>query len=316
MKLQSSNHILILVGLFLSIYISNVNAASFQKITIMEIVQDTIIDKFKSNPTEWTSKITSQEGDKKVEIETRNGEVTNLQINGITIPKEEYGEYDDIIRKNTKMNGLKSRPLNGSDFPFGSFGMQNFKSFGDSSKVFKFRIQDIDSIFGESGFKMGEGGNFELKLNQLFNNPMGDSIFSKMFDRTNGLGEGSMPEGFEGLFNFSRPLRMEMDENGLSPKQQFDNNRGGIWKDNGKSKNLEQLLGEQLNKDGLLTPEKENKIELNGKYLRINGQKMPQVTFEKYKSLFEIETGMPLNQATTLAFKMIGKSAERQFKAF
>jgi hypothetical protein len=137
-----------------------------------------------------------------------------------------------------------------------------------------------------------------------------------MFDRNKGLSDGTLPEGFEELFNFSRPLKIETDEFGHIPKQLPDNNKGGSWKNNTINKNLEQLLGEQLNKDGLLATEKENKIELSGKYLRINGQKMPQITFEKFKSLFEIETGMPLNDETILSFKMDGKLSKRQFKAF
>jgi len=293
-----------------------VDANSFQVITIKESLQDTIKDKTKTNGGEWTSKIITQDGDRKVVIETTNGEITSLEINSKKIPKEDYNQYNDILEKHNSPKGSKSKPIKNFDFSFDDFQIPSFNKRGDSSRVFQFKMQDMDSIFGGSGFKMDDDGALELRLNQLFNNPMGDSIFSKMFERNKSFGDGISPEDLEGFFNSKRPLKMEMDEFGLTPNQIQENKKGGSLKENTKTKNLEQLLGEQLNKDGLLTANKENKVELSGKYLRINGKKMPQVTFEKFKSLFEIETGMPLNEATTLSFMMEGKTAERNFKAF
>ncbi|MBK8110645.1 MAG: hypothetical protein IPK46_10110 [Saprospiraceae bacterium] len=48
-------------------------------------------------------------------------------------------------------------------------------------------------------------------------------------------------------------------------------------------KNLEQLIGSQLNRDGFLIAGKNNKIELSGKNLKINGEKQPSNIWNKYK---------------------------------
>jgi hypothetical protein len=42
-----------------------------------------------------------------------------------------------------------------------------------------------------------------------------------------------------------------------------------------------------LNKDGLLIPGQENKVELTGKHLKINGEKQPTNIYQKYKRIFE-----------------------------
>ena len=72
-----------------------------------------------------------------------------------------------------------------------------------------------------------------------------------------------------------------------------------------------------MNKDGYLLPDKENSVKLTGKYLKINSEKIPQVIFEKYKRLFEEETGIPLSDKNVIEFKMEGKpTSGRKYRAF
>ena len=81
-------------------------------------------------------------------------------------------------------------------------------------------------------------------------------------------------------------------------------------------KNLEQLIGSQLNRDGFLIAGKNNKIELSGKNLKINGEKQPSNIWNKYKNLFERETGMTLTKDTKLVYEIEGKESKRKYKAF
>ncbi len=71
--------------------------------------------------------------------------------------------------------------------------------------------------------------------------------------------------------------------------------------------NVHERMGYELNKDGLLILEKENKIELSGKHLKINGQKQPDNIYEKYKRIFEESSGIPVTKNSQLEFKIVGK---------
>ena len=99
-------------------------------------------------------------------------------------------------------------------------------------------------------------------------------------------------------------IHEDNDKNWNFPKHKSDNN------------NLEELIGKQLNKDGFLIANEINKVELSGKHLKINGEKQPSNIWNKYKNLFERETGMPLHKDTKLVFNVEGKESKRKYKAF
>jgi len=75
-------------------------------------------------------------------------------------------------------------------------------------------------------------------------------------------------------------------------------------------------LGAALNSDGLLKPHKSNKVELSGKRLKINGEKMPSGLFEKYKSIYEQATGALLTRKSKIEFEVVGKSSKRKVRSF
>jgi hypothetical protein len=83
-----------------------------------------------------------------------------------------------------------------------------------------------------------------------------------------------------------------------------------------KDDNLETLIGKQLNRDGFLIAGKKNKIELSGKYLKINGEKQPYNIWNKYKYLAERELGLPLNKDSKLSFEIEGVETKRKYKSF
>lgn len=94
------------------------------------------------------------------------------------------------------------------------------------------------------------------------------------------------------------------------------NKNDDLLKHKWDNNNLEEIIGKQLNRDGFLVAGKENKVELSGKHLKINGEKQPSNIWNKYKNLFERETGMPLHKDTKLVFNVEGKESKRKFKAF
>ncbi len=71
--------------------------------------------------------------------------------------------------------------------------------------------------------------------------------------------------------------------------------------------NVQERVGYELNRDGLLIFEKENKVELTGKHLKINGQKQPDNIYEKYKRIFEESSGIPVTKNSHLEFKILGE---------
>jgi len=75
-------------------------------------------------------------------------------------------------------------------------------------------------------------------------------------------------------------------------------------------------IGKALNKDGLLEEYKSNKIELSGKHLKINGEKMPKALFNKYKNIYQQETGAPLTKKSKMVFDVEGKPSKRKVRAF
>ena len=71
-----------------------------------------------------------------------------------------------------------------------------------------------------------------------------------------------------------------------------------------------------LNKDGLLKEYKSNKIEITGKHLKINGEKMPKAIFEKYKNIYQESTGAPLTKKSKMVFDVEGKPSKRKVRTF
>lgn len=70
-------------------------------------------------------------------------------------------------------------------------------------------------------------------------------------------------------------------------------------------------IGESLNQDGLLLPERNNTIELTGKTLKINGEKQPTNIHSKYKRIWEYETGTTLQGKDRISLDIMGQDMYR-----
>ncbi|MDF1697285.1 MAG: hypothetical protein P1U56_15690, partial [Saprospiraceae bacterium] len=118
-------------------------------------------------------------------------------------------------------------------------------------------------------------------------------------------------EGFEGFEGFE-----ELNEKFF---EEFDDEDITIFR-NGDSRfkkgTVVDKIGGMLNKDGLLEPYRSNKVEITGKHLKINGEKMPKAIFQKYKDIYQESTGAPLTKGSKMVFDVEGKPSKRKVKTF
>jgi hypothetical protein len=173
--------------------------------------------------------------------------------------------------------------------------------------MFRYRDGNFSFVFPKELHRDSSWQVYEFKIDSL----------TKIFEQLN------VPmDSINRSFRFSFPRNIDKEFGILTP----DNNHG-IFKmedldrlddlgNNHWNNNLEELIGKQLNKDGFLIAGKQNKVELSGKHLKINGEKQPSNIWNKYKNLFERETGVPLHKDTKLIFEVEGKEAKRKYKAF
>lgn len=270
----------------------------------------------------------TQENGKTIEIERENGKITKLKIDGKLIPESEYDNYTEEIESN--------------DFQF------DFD--GDNRFFHHFDGDDFSKSFGLlfDGEKWREfGGNME----QLFDEDMMDKLRDienfrfnfKNFEDMKHLQELERLHEMEGLENFEgmEELRERLEEMGIQIDSSlkglqfhfddfdgmdgfrfhhnFDGDDVRIFRGHEhdyKSGTVVDKIGRMLNKDGLLKEYKSNKIEITGKHLKINGEKMPKAIFEKYKDIYQQSTGAPLTKNSKMVFDVEGKPSKRKVKTF
>lgn len=282
--------------------------------------------------------ITTDKNGKKVEVTKQNGEITALKIDGKEIPKSEHGNHQEEI--NGALNGITFDLNDSSD----KLKMENL-----------FDGKSMDSLFSKSFGMIFDGENlreFSGDMERFFDNDVMERFKDmenfKMFD----LKELENFEGFEQLENlegFERLQNMEGLENleetlekmgiqldstikmynfDIENFDGFENFEGfdgfeffgdeDIRETDGLfgSSTVVDKLGSALNRDGLLEEYKANKIELSGKHLKINGEKMPKALFNKYKGIYEAETGAPLTKKSKMVFDVEGKPSKRKVRSF
>ena len=269
-----------------------------------------------------------QKDGKTVELEKKDGKITRLKIDGKVIPESEYGNYEKELESN--------------EFKY---------KFNDDNNVFK---HFNDSMFSNSFGLLFDGENwreFGGNLNQFFDEDMLNKLkdmeglrfdFEHLedMDHLKGLEKLQELHGFQNMEGFGNlqetleELGIKLDSTFKGMNFEFDNldelDNFHFFKDfYDKEKNLFKedksgfkrgtvvdKIGSMLNKDGLLKEYKTNKIELSGKHLKINGEKMPQALFEKYKDIYQESTGAPLTKGSKMVFDVEGKPSKRKVRTF
>ena len=292
-------------------------------------------------PYNWEEKSTSifEKDGKEIEIEKKNGEIINLKIDGKVIPKSEYKNYKEEIEAAEEMHEFDNEHnifehFNDGDFSK-SFGLlfdgNNWREFGGNIEQFmdkdvlkklkdmehmKFDFKGLENLKGlEELEKLGElKGWKQLKDFEGFENLEGLENLEQIFEElgikmdTAFSGMNFKFHNFDGLNNFE--FLNEFD---------FDDDDVNIFRSEGsdhKKGTVVEKIGKMLNKDGLLKEYKANKIEITGKHLKINGEKMPKALYEKYKNIYQEATGAPLTKKSKMVFEVEGKPSKRKVKTF
>lgn len=270
----------------------------------------------------------SENNGKSIEIKKENGEVTMLKIDGKEIPKSDYDKYEEELKSNEFIYELDDdsnifKHFNDDDFSK-SFGLlfdgENWREFGGN----------MNQIFDDEVLKKLEemqGMRFDFKnLEELK-----DLEDLEWFHDFRGLDN---IEGMENLNEIFEELGIEMDSTLRGMHFNFDNfngldnfeffgdmegedfrfYRGGEPTD--RNGTVVEKIGSMLNRDGLLKEYKANKIEITGKHLKINGEKMPSAIFEKYKNIYQESTGAPLTKNSKMVFDVEGKPSNRKIRTF
>ena len=261
--------------------------------------------------------IVKKTNDQDVKLSMENGKVTQLEVDGKKIPEEDFHLYEDIIADN-QPKSMQSG--NAQMFFFGNDGDMPFNmNFG--------RSLNIDSIFGSIDMdRLGMGqGRLEEQMKMLQ-----DQLGKMNFD-FNGLDSMGfdfrsfvMPDMQSEDFNNQMDLRFFdlgdtpsfFDMEGEYPDQRQEDMPNGDFGIEKPSSNFTEAIGNTLNRDGLLIPGQDNKVELTGKYLKINGEKQPSNIWHKYKRIFEEQSGSQLQKSSKLVFNIEGKVAKRKYKVY
>jgi hypothetical protein len=223
------------------------------------------------------------------------GKLTGLNIDGIDIPEEDF----DLYRDKWDINERNEIGHRGNSYHKDRIVPKFFEN--DLFDI------DLDSMFGNMfrsfGFKFDENG------------------FIKRFDKSFDDFDFSQEFYFDGDsfdFNLGDFFRQFSDDDDLDSKSFMRPGKdySESEMESGAKNKLETKIGEKLNLDGLLVPDRLNDVELTGKYLKINGEKQNDQIFNRYKSIFEEETGIQLDPKSKLFFKIEGKKANRKLKSF
>lgn len=249
-------------------------------------------------------RIQKKTNDRDVKISMEDGQVTELEVNGKVIDKADYDKYQDIIdesKPNSLSNG-NSRMFFFGDDDGGSFSFNFDGNMMNTDSIFKKfdfnRLQDLDNFHFDQGQMQEQMKKLQEQLGNLNFNFKGMDSLGFGFPNMQDFGFYQFKDGDLEQFPFHE-----------------DHEDPGIENDK-TNRNFNDILGNALNRDGLLIPNQDNKVELTGKYLKINGEKQPNNIYQKYKRIFEEESGAELNKNSKLVFSYQGKESKRKYRVY
>lgn len=300
-----------------------------------QILADTLPPKMHIGQEKAT--IVIEKDGQKIEVETENGETVGLKIDGREIPENEFDQYQDQIDAATKNFVFKDGNFNVFEFEenhnfknldsilSNSFGMifdgEDWRQFGGNVRRFldddvlrklkdmeEFRSFDdfegfekLHELEGLENLHELEGLEKLEDLGEMLEN-LGIQIDSSM--RTYEFNFEDF-DGFDGFNGFDGFEFFSDDNMHIRDRDQIFGNNTVVDK-----------IGNALNRDGLLEEFKTNKIEITGKHLKINGEKMPKAIYNKYKDIYQESTGAPLTKKSKMIFEIEGKPSKRKVRSF
>ena len=257
--------------------------------------------------------IIRKNADKEVKMQMENGEIKKLEIDGKEISPEDYDKYQEITKEIT-IRTYRDKPEGNQKMFFFDMDEEGLKWQGDIDIRWDTILRDF-SLEGMKGmpFDMNKFQDEIMKLQDEMKN----SELKFFFDMDT-MSLGNVPERIM-RFHFRDGKELNPDgkvfEFTLPEGDHFSEDFPFGENLPGKENNVNEVLGNQLNNDGLLIPDKENIIELSGKNLKINGEKQPANIWHKYKRIFEDETGTRLEKKSKISFRFRGKDSKRKYRA-
>lgn len=233
---------------------------------------------------------------------------------GKTFP---YFHFDEEFLENYAIPGFKMDTLMMKRFPQGFFQWKGDKSEMPHFFFKRDSIKDGSFFFGfgdgleeslealkEQMKQHGLEGRLHIPRNRELYPGWADSlrIYSRDLEKMEKMRQKIQDQTLKyRMFHLDSLRNFEFDfdhDFRFDPPVQMYRNFGG---------NVQDKLGYELNKDGLLLLDKSNQVELTGKHLKINGQKQPDNIYEKYKRLFEEYSGISMSKNSHIEFEVTGK---------
>ena len=274
-----------------------------------------------------------------IDVKMEDGVITEMRIDGELIPENRYDEYSDRIQMSSK----NSLSIHNPNFDFDDdkiISKQRSFILSDGNTTI-----DLDSIFGSNKESINEALK-QLEHLENFSQTFPHS-FSYEFDVDTVLGNHSKSlndvmkkledmKGFNKIHmdDFSKHFEhLELDSFFSGPNNmkrfQFPNGEDMVFKhynfdapngfkhhnldDHSYSNNtLKSKMTRELNNDGFLT-KGENKVELSGKQMKINGEKQPSNIWNKYKKLYEKYVGAELNKDSKIVLEIDYDGKDNRF---
>jgi hypothetical protein len=240
-----------------------------------------------------TYSIRKKTEDTDIFLQMENGEISHLEFNGKTIQKEDYAAYqqyiDDVIPGKAPETGQ------GFWFDFDSDineEMQRGMFSNLDSLLKEFRFDENLFSFGMEGNPLQISGSISL-----------DSLFKNI---------QLYPLDLEEKF-FPQPEAGQYFEDSDAEESEITDHRSTV---ENETTRFDVVLGNALNKDGLLVAGEENKVELTYSGLKINDKKQSDHIFQKYKRLFEESSGTNLQKSSKIRFTFTGKESARKFRVY
>lgn len=257
-------------------------------------------------------KIQKRTNDQDIKISMENGKVTELEIDGKKIDEADYDKYEDII---AGVRTKSSRKGNAQMFFFGDGEPRTFEfDLGNDGKLFSDSIFNRFNFKGLNGFDMSQFDEQMKKFQDQFGNMKFDFRSIDSFD-FKGFEDFDFNFAFPDMKQFKGGFHFGNGDTFIHPFGDLADEMPEIDISN-KENSFSDAIGNALNRDGLLIPNQTNKVELTGKHLKINGEKQPNNIYQKYKRIFEEESGTSLSKSSKLQFSFEGKEAKRKYKVY
>ncbi len=274
--------------------------------------------------------ITKSDDEGSISIKKENGKITKLEIDGKRIPESEYGQYESEIKELDKGSSKKGNVWmfsDGDDIDLGNLEekmeelgieMENWsENFGESfGEDFGKSMEQWGEQFGKSMENWGEQfGDSTRALSFVMPEIDGD-MMKQLEDIMGGIDiEGFQMLELDGMTDELEKMLEGLDLDELNLRG-LEGNRNNSRNGRSKSSTVEDKIGYELRKDRLIATGEVSEIELSGKHMKINGDKQPKNIWNKYKEIFEENSGLELSKDSKLKFNVEGKKTMKKTSAF